>query len=302
MVVPYHILLLAALIPFVIGETILIAGGGTIGLSTAYWLSRYPTKYSHIKILDPYSKVSFASAGYDINKVIRTEYETKLYSNLADEAIKLWQNDPVFSPNYVKAGFLSGTYLGPNSSWDDAIRRTKLYGDPRELCRLEGNLKEIFNKDFPVFSASGPPVGFRGAYNGNGGWANATGALDHVSRYLSTQPHVQFVGGQQGTVKTLVKEKGVVVGVRTADGIVHRADKVILSMGAWSGEVLDFEGQAWPESWMVTHIELSPEEVDSARRMPVLDIWDAGENEDQIAGTLFPPNSDGLLKVAAHRA
>lgn len=280
-------------------KTVLIVGGGTMGLSTAYWLSKDPQRYSSIKILDPYGKTSYASAGNDINKIIRTEYENPILAKLADEAIQLWETDPIFSPMYVKAGYLSGSFGGTNSSWDQALENVRKYGNSSEMRLVKS---EDITKQYPWIGQ--PPEGFRGAFNGNGGWANAAGALERVSTYLSQLSHVQFVGAARGTAEKLIRNGTTqeVVGVQSADGTVHRADIIVLAMGAWSTQLigLDYESQAWPNTWMVTNMMLNDEEKKAHKDMAVFNVWNPGNAENQLAGYFFPPHADGRLKVVAN--
>jgi sarcosine oxidase / L-pipecolate oxidase len=136
-------------------KTVVIVGGGTMGLSTAYWLSKDPQRYTSIQILDPYGKTSYASAGNDINKIIRTEYENPIYSKLAEEAIHFWETDPVFSPMYVKSGYLSGSFGGEKSSWDQALENVRRYGNSSEMRLVKAaEIKE----QFPWLGV--PPEGF----------------------------------------------------------------------------------------------------------------------------------------------
>lgn len=63
-------------------NTILIVGGGTFGLSTAYHLAK--SGFNNITVLDKSEFLpSEASAGNDLNKIIRAEYEDPWYTELA---------------------------------------------------------------------------------------------------------------------------------------------------------------------------------------------------------------------------
>lgn len=63
-------------------ERILIIGAGTFGLSTAYHLAR--AGYHNITVLEKDDIIpSRASAGNDLNKIIRAEYEDPWYAHLA---------------------------------------------------------------------------------------------------------------------------------------------------------------------------------------------------------------------------
>lgn len=61
---------------------ILILGAGTFGLSTAYHLAK--AGYKNIIVLEKCAPVPPAqSAGDDLNKIIRAEYEDPFYTELA---------------------------------------------------------------------------------------------------------------------------------------------------------------------------------------------------------------------------
>jgi sarcosine oxidase/L-pipecolate oxidase len=72
---------------------ILIVGSGTFGISTAYHLAK--RGYKNITCIDKRSSPSKDSAGNDLNKIIRTEYDEPLYAQMALEAFKAWR-DPLF--------------------------------------------------------------------------------------------------------------------------------------------------------------------------------------------------------------
>jgi sarcosine oxidase/L-pipecolate oxidase len=61
---------------------IIIIGGGAWGLSTALYLTE--AGYSDVTILDRAEAIlSPYSAAYDLNKIVRAEYEGDFYSKLA---------------------------------------------------------------------------------------------------------------------------------------------------------------------------------------------------------------------------
>lgn len=62
---------------------------GTFGISTAYHLAH--RGYSNITCIDRHPWPSLDSAGHDLNKIIRTEYDEPLYTDLALEALEAWR-------------------------------------------------------------------------------------------------------------------------------------------------------------------------------------------------------------------
>lgn len=70
-------------------QRILIVGGGTFGLSTAYHLAK--SGYKNITVLEKDVVIpSDVSAGNDLNKIIRAEYEDPWYAELALVKIPRW--------------------------------------------------------------------------------------------------------------------------------------------------------------------------------------------------------------------
>jgi len=65
--------------------SILIIGSGTFGASTAYHLAK--RGYTNITCIDRRPYPSIDSAGYDLNKIIRTEYDEPLYAEMGKGAV-----------------------------------------------------------------------------------------------------------------------------------------------------------------------------------------------------------------------
>lgn len=70
-------------------KSVLIIGGGTFGLSTAYHLAK--SGYSNVTVVDksPFLP-SNSSAGHDLNKIIRAEDESPWYAELALVSQLVW--------------------------------------------------------------------------------------------------------------------------------------------------------------------------------------------------------------------
>lgn len=70
--------------------TVLIIGAGTFGTSTAFHLAQRYKDPSRITIIDQCPSPPALAAAIDINRIIRTDYASPLYMNLAFEAIHDW--------------------------------------------------------------------------------------------------------------------------------------------------------------------------------------------------------------------
>jgi sarcosine oxidase/L-pipecolate oxidase len=82
--------------------SVLIIGGGAFGTSTAYHLSA--RGYDKVTVLDRFAAPSKDAAATDINKTVRSDYPSLLYSELAQEAMNAWK-----SPKYPFLGLFHQT-------------------------------------------------------------------------------------------------------------------------------------------------------------------------------------------------
>jgi sarcosine oxidase/L-pipecolate oxidase len=102
------------------------------------------------------------------------------------------------------------------------------------------------------------------------GWVHARKALVSAFKEAS-RLGVRFItGSPQGQVTGMLYSKSDVVGVLTADGVEHRADRTILAAGASAAQLFDFENQLRATAWTLAHIPMSTEEARLFKDLPVL--------------------------------
>lgn len=70
--------------------SVLIIGAGTFGTSTAWHLANTYKDASKVTIVDRSPSPPKPAASIDVNRIIRTDYPSKLYCDLACEAIHSW--------------------------------------------------------------------------------------------------------------------------------------------------------------------------------------------------------------------
>ena len=68
--------------------TIPIVGAGSFGTSIAFYLAKTYKDPSRVTIIDRSPSSPEPAAAIDLNRVIRTDYASPLYCNLAYEAIQ----------------------------------------------------------------------------------------------------------------------------------------------------------------------------------------------------------------------
>jgi sarcosine oxidase / L-pipecolate oxidase len=273
---------------------VLIVGAGMFGASTAYHLARTHPSPPNITVLDRASCPSPQAASSDINKVVRADYSSPFYMELAYEAMDAWSNWPILKPFYHRTGWIM---LDEKES-DLAERIRKNFQDssrPDESqdisleevkSRWDGILKGIDTTDYS-----------KAYLNPSAGWADASLAIQAMMH----EAIAKGVKYEVGEVQDLVLGDGHLEGVRTKHGKLYTADKILLATGAWTPSLMSpledvvgieddqrTEKQITAAGVCVAAFKLSPEEVRHYGRLPVL-IYGA-------RGEMMPPNRDRLFK------
>lgn len=250
-------------------RSVLIIGGGTFGTSTAYYLSQ--RGYKSIKVLDRWAPPSLEAAGNDINKVIRADYSEPLYAKLASEAMKVWK-DPagLFKGMFHNSGWIMGAGSLSLPFIEESIKNAEKLGTEKG----EWVTAEETKKRWPAFT--GEMDGWKIHWNGAAGWANARDALAAMAKEAS-KAGAEYIYGDVGYAKQLLFDSnGSCVGARCADGSTYFADLVVLAAGAAAAGLLDMKGQLVAKGHTVGHIQLTPEEVEKYKDIPIVDHLEDG--------------------------
>ncbi|KAL3421907.1 fructosyl amine:oxygen oxidoreductase [Phlyctema vagabunda] len=254
-------------------ETILVIGSGTFGISTAYHLAS--RGYTNITCIDKHPYPSPDSAGYDLNKIIRTEYDEPLYAKMALEALKAWRA-PFYKDVFHETGWLVTTCGDKDASAhlqrsyenlkkNDEISGIDFVETPEDLIRYVPQLKNA--RDIS---------NWKGLWNKQAGWAHAHDALKLVADEAK-RLGVKFVSGPDGTMTGLEVSEGKLTGIKVASGNTATASQYILCTGAASPALLpELSTHLWSKCWTLAHIELTEAEVQEYRNMPVVDNHELG--------------------------
>lgn len=214
--------------------TILIIGAGTFGTSTAYHLSQQYQDPSRITIIDRWDHNAElqekSAAAIDVNRIIRTDYESPLYCNLANEAIHPWFWNIALQGHFRKTGWI--VLDKKEGGFGDAVRKTFLerggdYTREVELKDLENYrvLKGIKSGEFG-----------KGYFNPEAGWCDAEKATASFMK-VAIDKGVKKITGE---VQELLLDSNAsrIDGIRTQDGRIIKAEKVVLASGAWASSLV----------------------------------------------------------------
>lgn len=132
--------------------------------------------------------------------------------------------------------------------------------------------KADFQATMPEGVLTGEFPGWQGWWMKKGsGWVHARKAMESAAREAERLGVHFITGEQQGKVEGLLyDEDGSVRGVKTADGVEHRAERTILCAGANADSILDMKQQLRPTAWTLAHIKMTPAELKLYKDLPVL--------------------------------
>jgi sarcosine oxidase/L-pipecolate oxidase len=261
---------------------ILIVGGGIFGVSAAYHLVQKYADTKNITLLDRGAAPSDQAASTDINKIIRADYTSPFYMSLAHEAIDAWSSWPMLRDLYHRTGWIMMDEKGSDVA--ARIRANFRAGGRPDVSRdrTERDIKEEYRGLF-----ARTEFGEYGSYyaNPSAGWAEAGEAV-RVMTEEAVRLGVRYeVGEVDGAVLYDDDDaaEARVRGVKTKDGRLFTAEKVLLATGAWTSALMSSveEALALPEGHRVesqvsaagvcvAHFRLSDEESRIYRQLPVL--------------------------------
>ena len=257
-------------------DHIAIIGGGCWGLSTALHLHR--TGYTNITVFERAEAIpSPYSAAYDLNKIVRAEYEDPFYTKLALGAIQGWKS-PLFGPYFHQTGYVvAATGRAPPKAVEHLEKAlSSIENNPAfsaGIRRLDG--AEDF-KDY-TWQYSGPLSGFKGYYNRLAGYAHSADALKGIWEHCAAIGIRFILGDKAGRAVRLNYSKGKCTGLDTADGRTHTAALTICAAGAHGASLIPGVGKsAVARCWSVAHVQLTETECNYLRGIPTTNVRDLG--------------------------
>ncbi|KAF2152903.1 oxygen oxidoreductase [Myriangium duriaei CBS 260.36] len=254
-----------------------IVGAGAWGLSIALHLQE--AGYTDITVFDRADTIpSRYSAAWDLNKIVRAEYEDPFYTDLALRAIERWKT-PLFGPYFHQTGYIvTASGRAPEKAIHHLEAALSSVASHPEFAPEIRSLKDSKALRKYLWQATGPLNGFKGYFNRLAGYAHSSDALKGIWEYLASKGIKFVLGEAAGKVVSLSKSpSGAVVAVQTADGKTHRADKTIVAAGSYGATLVPDLGKfVTARCWSVAHVQLSEDECNYLRGMPTTNVRDLG--------------------------
>jgi sarcosine oxidase/L-pipecolate oxidase len=216
--------------------SLLIIGAGTFGTSLAVHASKQYTDPSLITIIDRWSPDGPVedknAAAIDINRIIRTDYTSPLYCNLANEAIHFWFWSIAVQGHFHKTGWV----VTEGSSGEQFREGVKKTFEERGSHVAEGVDVEKLVEDHDVLRGLKKEQLGKGYFNPEAGWVDAASATKSYLRVAESRGVKRVTGEVE---ELILRDDGEgIAGVRLRDGKVLKADKVVIAAGAWTSSLL----------------------------------------------------------------
>lgn len=216
--------------------SLLIIGAGTFGTSLAVHASKSYRDPSKITILDRWSPdgpvQDKTAAAIDINRIIRTDYASPLYCNLANEAIHFWFWSIAVQGHFHKTGWvvIDGS---SGEQFAEGVRKT--FEERGSHVIKDIDVKQLIQKNDVLEGLKSEELG-KGYYNPEAGWCDAASATKSYLRIAESRGVKRITGEVQ---ELFMREDGEgLAGVRLDDGSTLKADKVVIAAGAWTSSLL----------------------------------------------------------------
>lgn len=223
-----------------VAKSYIIVGAGVFGASTALHLIRAEPR-ARVVLLDrnAYTAPIRVAASWDWNKVIRADYADIDYMRLALEAKELWANDPLWKPFYHE----SGAYWVSTTDFSRRVQENfRKLGVESGLLGLP---VDEARKAYGGIFEDGDYTGVKEVFiNKLSGWAEAKEALRRTIEE-AVSLGVEYIEANISTLE--FDESGATTGVVASTGEVLRADRVILSTGAYTAKLLADSAPTRPE-------------------------------------------------------
>lgn len=260
----------------------IIVGGGIMGLSTAWALSRAGHQ---VELFEQGPLPNPLASSMDEHRLIRHPYGDHTgYARMIDRAYDAWEEmwRDLGQRLHATTGTLALTGNGADWAERSAAGLATIGRPMTELPLTE------LPRRFPMIDATGVE---RAYWIETGGELFAQDIVTALARHLGNRPNVQLHPGTP--IRQVDLEQGRVV---TVSGTTHGADTAVVAAGAWADRLLPSQrGRLVPSRQVVIYFALP----DTARA-----AWSKGpmiiDKTREVGLYLVPPMQGRGMKVGDH--
>ncbi|GAB1214659.1 hypothetical protein ATERTT37_003823 [Aspergillus terreus] len=248
---------------------------------------------------DAYDAESRVAASWDWNKVVRADYDDKVYCRLALEAQDIFKSDPLWQPYFHQ----TGVYWTCRSSYaQNVIAHHKELGRDDDIIALPvAEARKLYCGIFDNADYTGVKEVL---INRASGWAAAGDALRAVTKRC-LELGVKYITAEVAALQ--FDGRGSCTGVKTKSGQVLSATRTIVAAGAFTPTLLEWSaatsgnpglraGERILAAGITTGMaQLNEEQYKKYKDMPVGFQGYTPDEGKPFIGTL-PPTKDGELK------
>ena len=220
-----------------------IVGGGAVGSSIAYWLTRDPTWRGRVAVIERDPTYARASSALSASS-IRQQFSTPLNIHLSRFGIGFLRHVrellSVEGEPPVELGLREPGYLFLASAAGEGILRDNHAIQRREDCAVELLSPDMLKARFPWMDTDGVVLASHGV--ANEGWFDGPALMQAFRRKARAQGAVYL----HDEVVGLERQNGRIATVRLASGKTVAAGHVVNAAGCWSASVAAMAGVALP--------------------------------------------------------
>jgi hypothetical protein len=206
------------------------------GVSTALYLIRkYPNASVTLVDRDAFDADSRVAASWDWNKVVRADYDDIVYCRMGLEAQDIFESDPLWMPYFHKTGIYWTCRDAYAQSVIDNYKKLGRKADLKAVTVEEA--KKLYGGLFGDADYSDVQEVL---VNKTSGWGAAGDCLQAVTKE-AIRLGVNYVTAEVATLE--VDSDGRCTGIKTSRGQSLKADRTILSTGAFTPKLLELSAE-----------------------------------------------------------
>ena len=250
----------------------------------------------------------------DTSRIVRSDYTSGPYADLAFEALKRWRGEWGADGRYSQSGYIlvakdgdtqmsTGGFNHVTLAYDNAVRAA---GDSSSIQMLNSEADIERASGYPITAKEDPALAgntftrSKGYLNRAAGWADAAASMRFLRARVKATNRVKFICGtaQELLYSSPAQEphqpssQRAVLGVLLTSGQKLLANQTILAAGPYTAGITDLRAVCEARGQVITYVKLSPQELSKFPTVGNPCMMDASSGVFVVG-----PDREGYLKV-----